>query len=42
MDFQNDLCVVGEAGHVGLPFALVFPEAGLRWKVGGVPARWFE
>ena len=30
MRFANDLCVVGGAGHVGLPFALVFTEAGLR------------
>ncbi len=30
MNFPNDLCVVGGAGHVGLPFALVFAEAGLR------------
>ncbi len=30
MDFKHDLCVVGGAGHVGLPFALVSAEAGLR------------
>jgi UDP-N-acetyl-D-mannosaminuronic acid dehydrogenase len=30
MRFSNDLCVVGGAGHVGLPFALAFTEAGLR------------
>jgi UDP-N-acetyl-D-mannosaminuronic acid dehydrogenase len=30
MAFSNDLCVVGGAGHVGLPFALAFTEAGLR------------
>jgi UDP-N-acetyl-D-mannosaminuronic acid dehydrogenase len=30
MTFSCDLCVVGGAGHVGLPFALVFAEAGLR------------
>ena len=33
MQFANDLCVVGGAGHVGLPFALVFAEAGLRAAV---------
>ncbi len=30
MQFSNDLCVVGGAGHVGLPFTLAFAEAGLR------------
>jgi UDP-N-acetyl-D-mannosaminuronic acid dehydrogenase len=30
MPFAYDLCVVGGAGHVGLPFALAFAEAGLR------------
>jgi UDP-N-acetyl-D-mannosaminuronic acid dehydrogenase len=33
MQFANDLCVVGGAGHVGLPFALVFAEAGLRTAI---------
>jgi len=28
--FQYDLCVVGGAGHIGLPFALVFAEKGLN------------
>jgi UDP-N-acetyl-D-mannosaminuronic acid dehydrogenase len=28
--FLYDLCVVGGAGHVGLPFALVFAEKGLK------------
>jgi UDP-N-acetyl-D-mannosaminuronic acid dehydrogenase len=30
MPLNNDLCVVGGAGHVGLPFALAFTEAGLN------------
>ena len=28
--FKYDLCVVGGAGHIGLPFALVFADQGLR------------
>lgn len=28
--FKYDLCVVGGAGHIGLPFALVFAEKGLN------------
>ncbi len=28
--FEFDLCVVGGAGHVGLPFSLVFANAGLK------------
>ena len=30
MKHQYDLCVVGGAGHIGLPFALVFAEKGLN------------
>ncbi len=29
-DFKYDLCVVGGAGHIGLPFALVFADKGLN------------
>lgn len=29
-EFIYDLCVVGGAGHVGLPFSLVFANAGLK------------
>src|SRR4051794_31270377 len=29
MEFQHDVCVIGGAGHVGLPLALTFAEAGL-------------
>jgi UDP-N-acetyl-D-mannosaminuronic acid dehydrogenase len=29
-NFKYDLCVVGGAGHVGLPFALVFADKGLN------------
>ena len=29
-EFRYDLCVVGGAGHVGLPFALVFANHGLN------------
>ncbi len=28
--FKYDICVVGGAGHIGLPFALVFAEIGLN------------
>jgi UDP-N-acetyl-D-mannosaminuronic acid dehydrogenase len=28
--FKYDLCVVGGAGHIGLPFALVFARQGLK------------
>jgi UDP-N-acetyl-D-mannosaminuronic acid dehydrogenase len=29
-EYKYDLCVVGGAGHIGLPFALVFSEIGLN------------
>ncbi len=29
-EYKHDLCVVGGAGHIGLPFALVFAEKGLN------------
>lgn len=29
-DYHYDVCVVGGAGHIGLPFALVFAEKGLN------------
>ena len=28
--YKYDLCVVGGAGHIGLPFALVFARQGLK------------
>jgi UDP-N-acetyl-D-mannosaminuronic acid dehydrogenase len=28
--FDHDICIIGGAGHVGLPLALVFAEAGQR------------
>ena len=31
--FNYDVCVVGGAGHIGLPFALVFAEKGLRASI---------
>ncbi|HEY3524895.1 MAG TPA: hypothetical protein VGK47_01770, partial [Nitrososphaeraceae archaeon] len=31
--FQYDLCVVGGAGHIGLPFALVFAHKNLNVAV---------
>jgi UDP-N-acetyl-D-mannosaminuronic acid dehydrogenase len=31
--FQYDLCVIGGAGHIGLPFALVFAHKGLNVAV---------
>jgi len=27
--FSHDLCVIGGAGHVGLPFALICADSGL-------------
>jgi UDP-N-acetyl-D-mannosaminuronic acid dehydrogenase len=32
-DFLYDLCVVGGAGHIGLPFSLVFAEKGLNVSI---------
>ncbi len=32
-DFQYDLCVIGGAGHIGLPFALVSAQKGLNVAV---------
>jgi UDP-N-acetyl-D-mannosaminuronic acid dehydrogenase len=32
-EFQYDLCVIGGAGHIGLPFALVFAHKGLNVAV---------
>jgi UDP-N-acetyl-D-mannosaminuronic acid dehydrogenase len=32
-DFPFDVCVVGGAGHIGLPFALVFAEAGSQVSI---------
>lgn len=29
-DYEFDLCVVGGAGHIGLPFSLVFSDAGKK------------
>ena len=31
--YDHDLCIIGGAGHVGLPLALVFAEAGQRVMV---------
>ena len=33
MEFQYDLCVIGGAGHIGLPFALVSAKKGLNVAV---------
>ncbi len=30
MDYSNDICIVGGAGHVGLPLGLVFADKGQR------------
>jgi len=30
MDFPNDICIVGGAGHVGLPLGLAFADKGQR------------
>lgn len=37
-DFSRDVCVIGGAGHVGLPLALTFAEAGLRTLIYDVSA----
>ena len=33
MSYDHDICIIGGAGHVGLPLALVFAEAGQRVMV---------
>lgn len=30
MNFKYEVCIVGGCGHVGLPLAITFAEAGLR------------
>src|SRR5437868_853088 len=30
MNFSHDICIIGGAGHVGLPLALVFGDVGQR------------
>ncbi len=37
-EFQHDICVIGGAGHVGLPFALICADSGLRTVVYDIDA----
>ena len=32
-EFEYDICVVGGCGHVGLPLALTFADAGARVSI---------
>jgi UDP-N-acetyl-D-mannosaminuronic acid dehydrogenase len=41
-EFRADLCVVGGAGHVGLPLAIVFASKGLRVMIHDVNAAAWE
>ena len=37
--FRHDLCVIGGCGHVGLPFALICADSGLRTVIYDVDRR---
>lgn len=37
--FTHDVCVIGGGGHVGLPFALICADSGLRTVIYDVDAR---
>ena len=40
-DFPRDVCVIGGGGHVGLPFALICADSGLRTVIYDIDAaRW--
>jgi UDP-N-acetyl-D-mannosaminuronic acid dehydrogenase len=40
--FRHDLCVIGGCGHVGLPFALICADSGLRTVIYDVDRRKVE
>ncbi len=42
MPFAKDVCVVGGAGHVGLPLALIFADSGLKTVVYDIDAAKLE
>ncbi|HEY2289304.1 MAG TPA: nucleotide sugar dehydrogenase [Thermoanaerobaculia bacterium] len=41
-DFSRDVCVIGGGGHVGLPFALICADSGLRTVIYDVDRRKVE
>ena len=40
--FSHDVCVIGGGGHVGLPFALICADSGLRTVIYDVDRRKVE
>lgn len=40
--FERDVCVVGGAGHVGLPLALVFVKKGLKTTIYDINRPWLD
>jgi UDP-N-acetyl-D-mannosaminuronic acid dehydrogenase len=42
VQFSRDVCVIGGAGHVGLPLALTFADAGLRTVIYDIDAKTLE
>jgi UDP-N-acetyl-D-mannosaminuronic acid dehydrogenase len=40
--FERDVCVIGGAGHVGLPFALICAESGLRTVIYDIDTKKVE
>ncbi|MGH7486218.1 MAG: nucleotide sugar dehydrogenase, partial [bacterium] len=41
-NFSHDVCVIGGGGHVGLPFALICADSGLRTVIYDVDSRKVE
>ena len=39
LNFSHDVCVIGGCGHVGLPFALICADSGLRTVIYDVDRR---
>src|SRR5262245_30310897 len=42
MTFSYDVCVIGGGGHVGLPFALICADSGLRTVIYDLDSRKVE
>jgi UDP-N-acetyl-D-mannosaminuronic acid dehydrogenase len=42
LNFSHDVCVIGGGGHVGLPFALICADSGLRTVIYDVDRRKVE
>jgi UDP-N-acetyl-D-mannosaminuronic acid dehydrogenase len=42
VEFSHDVCVIGGGGHVGLPFALICADSGLRTVIYDVDRRKVE